>query len=82
MDKRTTLSTTETFMEKLKQHFSNKEKVSMIVDNGGMERMEGLIKNIHFDEQPPYFELQDNTRINPQHIIAINGTFLSDYSEC
>ena len=82
MDKRGTLSTNETFIEKLKQYYDNKDKVSMIIDDGGMERKEGFIKNIHFDAQPPFFELQDGARINPQHIIAINGTFLSDYSEC
>jgi hypothetical protein len=82
MDKRSTLSTTETFIEKLKQYYDNRQKVSMIVDDGGMERMEGYIKSIHFDAQPPFFELQDGTKINPQYIIAINGTFLSDYSEC
>jgi hypothetical protein len=54
----------------------------MIIEDGGMERKEGFIKSIHFDAQPPFFELQDGTKINPQHIIAINGTFLSDYSEC
>ena len=82
MDKRSTLSTTETFIEKLKQYYKNNDKVSMIVDDGGMERTEGFIKDIHFDAQPPFFELDNGTRVNPQHIIAINGTFLSDYSEC
>jgi hypothetical protein len=82
MDKRGTLSANENFIEKLKQYYDNKDKVSMIIEDGGMERKEGFIKSIHFDAQPPFFELQDGTKINPQHIIAINGTFLSDYSEC
>ena len=82
MDKRGTLATNESFIEKLKQCYEVKEKVSMIIDDGGMQRMEGFIKDIHFDAQPPFFELQDGTKINPYNVIAINGTFLSDYSEC
>jgi len=82
MDIRGTLSAHENFIGKLMQYYDNKEKVSMIIDDGGMERREGFITSLHLDAQPPLFELQDGTRINPQHIIAINGTFLSDYSEC
>ena len=82
MDKRGPLSANENFTEILKRCFENGEKVSMIIDDGGMERKSGMIKNIFFDAQPAYFELLDGTIINLSTVIAINGTFLSDYSEC
>jgi hypothetical protein len=82
MDKRGTLSANENFIEKIKSCYNSKEKVSMILDDGGLARAEGIIKNIHFDAQPPFIELQDGTIVNVHTIIAINGTFLSDYSEC
>ena len=82
MDKRGTLSANENFKQKLKNCFDNNEKVSMIIDNRGLTRAEGIIKSIHFDIDPPFIELQDATRIYVHTIVAINGTFLSDYSEC
>jgi hypothetical protein len=82
MDKRGTLSAKENFAEKLKNCHDSKEKVSMILDDGGLQRAEGIIKSIHFDAQPPFLELQDGRKINLHTVVAVNGTFLSDYSEC
>lgn len=82
MDKRGTLSANENFKQKLKNCFDNNEKVSMIVDDGGLIRAEGIIKSIHFDVDSPFIELHADTKINVHTIVAINGTFLSDYSEC
>jgi hypothetical protein len=82
MDIRAALSANENFKQKLKDCFENKEKVSMILDDGGLTRAEGVITNIFFDTQPAYIELHDGTKVNVHAIVAINGTFLSDYSEC
>ena len=82
MDIRGTLSANENFIEQLRKCYDNKEKVSIIVDDGGLVRTEGFIKENHFTSHPPYFELQDGTKINVHSIVALNGTFLSDYSEC
>ena len=82
MDKRGTLAANESFIEKLKTCYSSKEKVSMILDTGGLERAGGMIKEVHFDAQPPFIELNDGTKINVHTIVAINGTFLPDYAEC
>ena len=82
MDVRGTLSPNESFAEKLTNYHLNKEKVSMIVDDGGLQRAEGVIKSIHFDSDPLFFELEDGQRIHLRTVIAINGTFLSDYAEC
>ena len=82
MDKRGTLSANGNFMGLLKRCYDNNEKVSMILDDGGLQRKEGILKSIHLDAQPPFFELQDGTKVNLRTVVAINGTFLSDYSEC
>jgi hypothetical protein len=82
MDKRGTLSAKENFTEKLKNCYDNKEKVSMILDDGGLQRAEGIIKDLHLDAEPAYVELHDGRKINLITVVALNGTFLSDYSEC
>jgi hypothetical protein len=82
MDKRGTLSANENFTGLLKRCYDSKEKVAMILDEGGLLRKEGIVKSIHLDAQPPFFELQDGTKIDLHTVVAINGTFLSDYSEC
>ena len=82
MDKRGTLSANESFTELLKRCYEGKEKVSMILDDGGLQRKEGTLKSIYLDAQPSYFELEDGSKVYLHSVVAINGTFLSDYSEC
>lgn len=82
MDKRGTLSANESFTEILKSCYSNREKVAMLVDEEGISRVNGTIKNLSLDAQTPYVELHDGTQIKLHSIVAVNGTFSSDYSEC
>ena len=81
MDTRNTLNTNETFLEVLKNAFHSRTKVSLLFDDNGMARTEGLIKA--FSPGPPAsIELDNGSKIEVIKIIAINGLFLSDYSEC
>ena len=82
MDLRTTLSVNETFMEMLTDYKNRGAKAEMILDINGLERAEGVIKEIHADDQNPYIELQDGRKIVEKTIAALNGIFRPEYSGC
>lgn len=82
MDTRKTLSENETFLKLIQDIFNARGKVSLLVDDNGITRAEGFINEIHTDEEPPYIELDNALKIAVKTIIAVNGTFLPDYSEC
>jgi len=81
MDIRNTLHTNESFIEVLRESFHSHTKVSLLFDDNGIVRTEGLIKM--FSQGPPAtIELDNGLKIEAAKIVAINGLFLSDYSEC
>jgi predicted LPLAT superfamily acyltransferase len=82
MDKRQTLHGTETFLEQLQAAFKAGEKVHLLVDKEGIERTEGIIKDIHPNAQPPVLNLQNGDSIPIQQIVAVNGIFRPEYGEC
>ncbi len=82
MDTRKTLNKDETFLELLQVLYHAREKVSMIIDENGMTRAEGFIKEINAAGEPPFVLLGNGKTISLKSIIAVNGTFLPDYSEC
>lgn len=82
MDIRNTLAQEETFMVILNECFSNNIKVALIIDNEGLERMEGEIISIESNDKDPYFKLNDGSVIFVKTVIAVNGMFLPSYSEC
>jgi hypothetical protein len=82
MDLRNTLAQNETFMVILNECFSKNTKVALIVDNNGLERMEGKIISIELNEKEPYFKLDNGSIILEKSLIAVNGMFVPSYSEC
>jgi hypothetical protein len=84
MDQRKTFGSLQNLKDILHYLFQQKETASLLVDSKGITRMEGIITAIE--------EQQDlsNTSITLNHadkillnqIIAVNGQFRSDYSEC
>jgi hypothetical protein len=84
MDQRKTFDSLQNLKDILHYLFQQKETASLLVDSKGITRMEGIITAIE--------EQQDlsNTSITLNHadkillnqIIAVNGQFRSDYSEC
>lgn len=82
MDLRTTLSVNESFMEMLMDCKNRGAKVEMILDINGLERADGIIKQIYPDDSTPYLELQDGRVIVEKTIIALNGIFRPEYSGC
>lgn len=82
MDKRLTLDIGQTFMELLQQLQSAQIKASMLYDCHGLTRAEGIIREIIFEADQPFVELQSGLTIAVSTIIAVNGIFLPEYSEC
>jgi hypothetical protein len=82
MDCRITLGKSETFLEMLTLCLKEKKKASMLLDQEGLSRADGLIRSIHADGTPPYLELENGQRIEIGSIAAVNGIFAEPYSEC
>lgn len=82
MDIRKTLNKNDAFLELLQSLFNSGEKVSLLIDDNGIIRAEGFIKAIHTDVEEPSIKLDNARKIVVKTIIAVNGTFLPDYSEC
>jgi hypothetical protein len=84
MDIRNTIITSESFLPILKEHFNNQEKVSLLIDKEGITRAEDLIDKISYSENPleSVITLKDGLSFKIKELIAVNGLFRSDYSEC
>lgn len=82
MDLRTTLSVNESFLAMLVDCKKREAKAEMILDINGLIRVEGQIKEIYPDDSTPYLELQNGTQVTIKTIIALNGVFLPEFSEC
>jgi hypothetical protein len=82
MDKRDTLVVHATFLEILQSIQSEHQKASLLVDNNGIGREEGKITQISRSGNDTLVHLDNGKVIDLKTIIAVNGTFLSDYSEC
>ena len=82
MDCRITLNAGETFLELLTTSYKSGEKVSLLIDDGGMTRMEGIIKTINDGTSTPIIELAGGEVITLDKIIAVNGVFRPEYGEC
>ncbi len=82
MDSRKTLVVTETFKKMLLELFQEKTKASLLYDDHGMTRAEDFIVEFKEDGKDSSIKLANGLEIPIQTIIAVNGTFLSEYSEC
>lgn len=82
MDNRTTLKTGQTFLDLLLQLQKVNTKAAMLLDCNGLVRAEGIISEVVMNDSVPYLKLQNGLKINLSTIVAVNGIFLSDYSEC
>lgn len=81
MDSRVTLNKKESFLSILEELFQANQKVSILYDNHGLTRYEGLIKAIK-NEGAPDLVLGDGQSISLSSIVGVNGIFAPDYSEC
>jgi hypothetical protein len=82
MDSRNTLKCNATFIDILSNCMVAKTKVAMLLDNNGLIRAEGLIKEMQINAVQPYIEMQGGLKIVLGTITAVNGIFVASYSEC
>ncbi len=82
MDNRTTLKSGQSFLDLLMQLQNDNIKASMLLDCNGMIRAEGMISEIVMSDIAPYLKLQSGEKIDLSAIVAVNGIFSPDYSEC
>jgi hypothetical protein len=82
MDCRITLGSNETFIELLFQAYATGEKVAMLIDDNGLERMEGFLATVSATGPSPFIEMVDGSKVNLNKIVAVNGIFLPEYSGC
>ncbi|WP_300600423.1 hypothetical protein [Niabella sp.] len=80
MDYKCTLDSADSFLELLKSHLENQQKVSLLSDIGGWERAEGMIREIVQRDGIQYLVLDNGTTLDISKIIAVNGTFKTDCS--
>ncbi|HRP55223.1 hypothetical protein [Agriterribacter sp.] len=82
MDTRITVSDEQSFFQILEQLHAEQKKVSLLYDNNGLTRYEGMIGSIATGSLQPFLLMQDGSEIAISSVIAVNGIFAPDYSEC
>jgi hypothetical protein len=82
MDTRITINDKQSFFQILKQLHEDREQISLLYDNNGLTRYEGMIGSILTDSLQPCLLMQDGSQIAVSSVIAVNGIFAPDYSEC
>ena len=84
MDSRKTINTTQSFLELLKGYYANQERVSLLIDQEGLTRLEGLITSVQTKDkaEDAVIQIDKGTSFSLADLIAVNGNFRSDYSEC
>ncbi|OJU23205.1 MAG: hypothetical protein BGN92_09400 [Sphingobacteriales bacterium 41-5] len=82
MDQRLTLKKNEKFDAVLHEIQSSNDTARILYDAKGMERAEGLIKDLNLDDAEPFVVLDNGTTIFINSIIGVNGIFKDDYTEC
>lgn len=82
MDNRITLKVNESFLEILQFCFQKGEKVSLLIDENGVERKEGFINAVDEEDSDTSIVLNDESKIELKNIVAVNGVFRPEYGEC
>ncbi len=84
MDQRITFDSAKSLLYTLSNLQHKKEKVSLLIDLKGLTRLEGYIVNI--EEQQPLekilIKVNNADAFLLEQVIAVNGIFRSEYSEC
>jgi hypothetical protein len=76
--------TPEVFFELLKGFHTGQTHLHLLVDDDGLTRKEGIIRSITPAEATlmTKFTLDNGYSFLLNQLIAVNGIFRSDYSEC
>jgi hypothetical protein len=81
-DIRETLPVKGNFYDIVLSLFQMKEHANILYDNNGLTRANGHITYLKEQSESSYLMFDNELQININSIVAINGIFASDYSEC
>ena len=87
MDQRQTFETLEELKTMLSNLHSSQAAVSLLIDRDGLTRVEGIISSIN-DQNKPLAETTFSIGSHKENafylheVIAVNGIFSADYTEC
>lgn len=81
-DRRKTLAHNASFYSIVAECFNRGQSVHLLYDQGGLQRASGRV--IRIDPPGPQctFTLHSGQRIQLNSLIAVNGVFADDFSEC
>ena len=84
MDKREIFENLHQLRGILQRMQQQQEKASLLLDDAGLSRMEGLITSVDLsaDISKASLVLDDTTTVFLSQVVAVNGQFRSDYTEC
>lgn len=82
MDTRLTLNNKEGFLPVMEDLYRQQKKASVLYDNNGLTRYEGMVKGISKEATSASLLLEGGLKIPLSDLIAVNGIFAPDYSEC
>lgn len=82
MDIRQTLVVHSTFEQMLNELKENGRPAALLFDEQGLTRHEGTVTQLREEAGIMNVHLSDGKIIPLKAIVAVNGVFLSDYSEC
>lgn len=84
MDKRTTFNGLGELQSLLTTLFREKSDASLLVDDKGLTRINGIITNIESAsaDDNSSIQLNNTESISLKNIIAVNGVFRAEYTEC
>lgn len=84
MDQRVTFDNAKSLLSTLSGLYQKKEKISLLLDLQGLSRLEGIIDSIE-EKQPlekTLIKVNNADAFLLKQVIAVNGIFRSEYSEC
>lgn len=84
MDKRETLKDDQQLLSIFFNLQQQQQKASLLIDENGLTRMEGNITHVEQDKNigKSSIRIDENQPILLEQVIAVNGLFRDDYSEC
>ncbi len=82
MDTRATLAPGGSFYDKVMELHKNKQEASILYEDNGVTRANGIITSVFEKDGKQWMRLNDELDVEIGSLYALNGTFTSDYSEC
>jgi|SwirhisoilCB2_FD_contig_31_16502391_length_452_multi_7_in_0_out_0_1 hypothetical protein len=84
MDKRETFKDYQQLLSIFSNLQQQQQKAALLIDDEGLTRMEGAVTGIeqNADTGKSRIIIDNKTPVSLEQVIAVNGLFRDDYSEC